>query len=288
MSKLVPTETAKFFQTEYLDEVFHDGLVIKDGIPLPLEIEISCVDACTRNCDCCPRGMEDIAPHTSLKLTSLLYNKMAKELKEIGYKGLIMLSGYGESLLHPDILDIVRAFSFTAVTMNTNGDLLTRESLIKLKEAGLNQLLISVYIRDRENFFKEISKGYEDFVVLRQRYEDFHLLFSNRAGAVGDKEHLNKLCYYPFYLLMIDANGDVYPCCQDWQRRSKIGNLYQHTFWEIWTSSAINKVRRKILEGKRDLFPCRICGVNGTYRGKGNFDLMTEGEDDKRTLKQTV
>lgn len=38
------TETAKFFQTEHIDEIFKNGVVIKDGVPLPLEIEISLVD----------------------------------------------------------------------------------------------------------------------------------------------------------------------------------------------------------------------------------------------------
>ena len=48
----MPTETAKFFQTEHIDEIFEAGQVIKDGVPLPLEIEVSLVDSCTRECFC--------------------------------------------------------------------------------------------------------------------------------------------------------------------------------------------------------------------------------------------
>lgn len=264
------TETAKFFQTEHIDEIFDAGQVFKDGIPLPLEIEISLVDSCTRECFCCPRGKEDVAPKTSLKMTPFLYKKLARELKEIGYKGLCMLSGFGEALLYKDIYDVIKELSFTKVDMNTNGDLLTREKIEKLIDAGINKIMVSVYEKDNMFKFLDMSKDYENQVILRNRYENYDRLFNNRGGAVYKAEGKG-VCYYPFYLLMLDSNGDVYPCCHEWQRRLKMGNLYQHTLWEIWTSESIKKVRRKILEGNRDLFPCRICNVNGTYRGGNNF-----------------
>ena len=94
MNKLIPTETAKFFQTEYVDEIFENSQVIKNGMALPLEIELSVIDSCTRQCFCCPRGDETIAPKTGVTMRPNLYNKLASELKEIGYKGLIMCSGF--------------------------------------------------------------------------------------------------------------------------------------------------------------------------------------------------
>ena len=275
MAKLPPTETAKFFQTEHIDNIFHNGVVIKDGIPLPLEIELSLIDSCTRKCSCCPRGDDTIAPNTGLKMIPYLYKKMASELKELGYKGLVMLSGFGECLMHDKVVDIVKEFNFTYVDMNTNGDLLTRELIGKLKDAGINKIMISVYEKNRVEHFKKMIGGYESIAIIRKRYENFDRLFNNRAGAVY-KSKGKGICYYPFYLMMVDSNGDVYPCCHEWQRRLKIGNLYQHTFWEVWTSSSLKLVRKKILEGKRDLFPCRICNVDGTYRGKNNFELYTK------------
>lgn len=269
------TETAVFFQTEHIDEIFKNGQVQKNGIPLPLEIEISLVDSCTRQCFCCPRGNDEIAPKTSLKITPFLYKKLAEELKEIGYKGLVMLSGFGECLLYKDICDVVKELNFTYVDMNTNGDLLTRRKIEELIDAGINKIMVSVYEKDKLDKFQEMSSGHEDHVILRNRFDNFDRLFNNRGGAVY-KSDGKGICYYPFYLLMLDSNGDVYPCCHEWQRRLKMGNLYQHTLWEIWTSESIKKVRRKILEGNRDLFPCRICNVNGTYRGGNNFALHSQ------------
>lgn len=269
------TDTAKFFQTEHIDDIFANGEVIKDGYPLPLEIEISLVDACTRKCEFCPRNNDEIAPNTSLKITRYLVNKLARELKEIGYKGLIMFSGYGEPLLHNDIPEIVKEFSFTYVDINTNGDLLTREKIKILVDSGVNKILISVYERDGVEKFTEMSKGFENHVTLRHRYENFEKLFRNRGGAVKQGKGAG-ICYYPYYFMMVDCNGDVFPCCQEWYRKLKMGNLYQQSFWDIWTSTSYRTVRRIIAEGNRAIFPCRICDVNGTYRGGRNYELYSE------------
>lgn len=280
------TETAKFFQTEHIDEIFKNGVVIKDGVPLPLEIEISLVDRCTRTCDCCPRGDDSVAPHTELRMHQNLWSSLAGQLKGLGYKGLIMLSGLGECILYGDeIYDVINAFSFTYVNMNTNGDLLDRNKLEDLIEAGIHKIMISVYEKESLPKFEEMSKGLEKWVTLRKRYkEDFDRLYNNRGGAVqlaadggyGAGETGVGICYYPFYLVMVDTNGDCYPCCHEWTRKLKIGNLYQKTFWEIWTSESLKRVRRKILGEKRDLYPCRQCNVNGTLRGGNNYELYTK------------
>ena len=278
------TETAKFFQTEHIDEIFEQGQVIKDGVALPLEIEMSLVDSCTRNCFCCPRGDDTLAPNTELVMQPNLYRVLGDELKMLGYKGLIMLSGFGECLLHPNICDVIRSFNFTYVDMNTNGDLLTRDKIKDIIDAGINKIMISVYEPEGMPKFKEMIKGYEDHCILRNRFENFDRLFNNRGGAVKEAEDLGTgsgikgegICYYPYYLAGIDSNGDVYPCCHEWTRRLKMGNLYQNTFWNIWTSKSFEKVRRVIAKGKRELYPCRECNVDGKYRGGQNFEFYSK------------
>ena len=268
-------EVIKLFQTEHIDTIFEHGVVLKDGIPLPLEIELSLVDACTRHCTSCPRNNDTIAPHTSLRMTDFLYKKIAQELKTLGFNGLVMLSGYGECLLHEDIVSVVRTFNFTKVDITTNGDRLTRELIQKIKDAGIYKIMVSVYEKEKMPYFQEMSKGFEDIVILRNRYEHFDRLFNNRAGTLYE-EGISGVCYYPFYIMMIGSNGDVFPCCQEWQRRLKMGNLYQKNLWDIWTSEDFFRVRNELKRGKRTFFPCRICNVEGTMRGGNNFDLYPQ------------
>lgn len=268
-------ELARFFQTEHIDDIFDKAVVIKDGIPIPLEVELTLKDACTRACKFCPRSDDAIAPKTNIEITPKLYKSIAQQLKDIGFKGLIMLSGYGECLLYKDILDVIKTFNFTYVDITTNGDLLTRALLGKIVDAGIHKILISVYEPNQWDRLKKITEGYEDKVILRNRYENFDRLYNNRGGALY-REHKEGVCFYPFYILMVGANGDVYACCHEWQRRLKMGNLYNKSLWDIWTHPDIKELRDCLKNGKRDKFPCNVCNVDGTLRGYQNFELYNK------------
>ena len=50
---------------------------------------------------------------------------------------------------------------------------------------------------------------------------------------------------------MIDWNGDVFLCPQDWQRRQTMGNMMQEEIFDIWTSKIMKKYRVDLLDGKR-------------------------------------
>ena len=261
----------RFFQTEHIDDIFDKAVTRKDGLLIPLEIEISLVDACTRHCKFCPRDNDALAPNTSLRMTKELYKRIAQELKDIGFKGLLMISGYGECLLYDDVVSVIKEFNFTKVDVTTNGDLLTREKIQSFKDAGVHRILISVYEPEKMDSFRELIKGYEDIVIIRNRFEHFDRLYNNRGGALYEQKK-EGTCYYPFYIMMIGSNGDVYPCCHEWQRRLKMGNLYQKSLWDIWTSEDYKRIRNELIKGNRSLFPCRICNVDGTLRGEQNIE----------------
>ena len=81
----------------------------------------------------------------------------------------------------------------------------------------------------------------EDLVILRDRwydqYNDFRVKLTNRAGTleVDEQEKIGKYttCFYPTYQLLIDWNGNVYLCPQDWQRKVSMGNIMQETIFGI-------------------------------------------------------
>ena len=75
--------------------------------------------------------------------------KIFSELSELKYKGMVIYSGYVEPLLHKRIYqNIAQARKFlpeAQIEIITNGDVLNKDRLRKLFEAGLSTLLISVY-----------------------------------------------------------------------------------------------------------------------------------------------
>ena len=49
---------------------------------------------------------------------------------------------------------------------------------------------------------------------------------------------------------LIDWNGDVFLCPQDWQRRITMGNVMQEHIFTIWDSKIMNKFRKILFMGK--------------------------------------
>ena len=130
-------------------------------IPLPTWIELSLIDVCNRSCSFCPKSDPSIAPNTYQKVSRLLIDKLSNELKKIKYRGAIALCGYGEPLLHKDILYITQKLSEAAsVEIVTNGDALTTKMLKNLYSANASRLLISMYDGPEQvNKFKRIIKA---------------------------------------------------------------------------------------------------------------------------------
>ena len=77
----------------------------------------------------------------------------------------------------------------------------------------------------------------------------------------GEQEEVGKYkdCFYPTYQMLIDWNGNVYLCPQDWQRKVSMGNIMQETiFDQIWTGKTITDLQKKFNVRKKMLRPMQI------------------------------
>ena len=118
-----------------------------------------------------------------------------------------------------------------------------------------------------------------EFVILRDRWYsdkiDFGVKLTNRTGTIktGNQPEVNikQECYYTAYQVIIDWNGDVFLCPQDWQRRQTMGNIMQTEIFEIWNGPILSKYRRKLLSGERSLNPCNQCNADGMVYGENHF-----------------
>lgn len=260
--------------------IVDDQLVHHKGIPIPSWIELSLIDVCNRKCVFCPKSDPAVAPDTHQKMNMRLIEKLTEELKEINYKGSVVLCGYGEPMLHKDIYKISRKLAEAAfVEIVTNGDPLSKDKIKKLYDANVNKVLISLYDGPEQiKKFQDMANAAqvpEDFVIQRHRWftekEDYGLKLTNRTGTIkiGNQDSVNNFsyCYYPSYSVLIDWNGDVFLCSQDWQRRRTMGNIMLENFFDIWKDNTISKYRKNLLEGKRCNSPCTECNAEGTVLG---------------------
>jgi radical SAM protein with 4Fe4S-binding SPASM domain len=262
---------------------FVDIVPIHEGIPMPTWVELSLIDVCNRKCSFCPKADDKVAPDTFQKMTRKIIDEIHDQLSDINFKGTISLCGYGEPLLHNDISYIVKKLSnISKVEVITNGDVLSAKRLQELYISDVSKVLVSMYDGPEQiKKFNEMTKKAnvpEDLIILRDRWydqhNDFGVKLTNRAGTIntGEQEEVGKFlnCFYPTYQFLIDWNGNVYLCPQDWQRKVSMGNIMQETIFEIWNGKTITSYRKNLLSGKRCSGPCKSCNANGTLLGKNH------------------
>lgn len=262
-------------KTSFIDNVYYFGQT-----PLFSWLDINITELCNRKCVFCPRSEDGGYPNQSLFLSLELAKKLAKELRAIEYQGGVVFSGYGEPLLHPNIVELVGIFKDVRhLEIVTNGDKLSVALIKSLYDAGLAYMVVSMY--DGEHQIESFKAMFadagisEDNYFLRDRWhtqeDGFGLKLTNRAGMVSvgkqDKVDTKRACYYTHYSMMIDWNGDVMLCVQDWNKKVKFGNLYAQSLLDVWQSQSINKYRKLLGSGQRVLAPCSQCNTSGTFHG---------------------
>lgn len=251
-------------------------------IPLPALIELSLIDYCNRKCIFCPKSNDNIAPNQKhLYMSVDLIKKITNDLLNMKFKGIIILAGYGEPLLSPIFLDAVRILaSNNKVEAVTNGDFLTKKSITEMIDAGISFISVSIY--SNEERYAAVKYMFDELDIHNSRYiirdrwytdtEDYGVKLTNRAGviSIGNQPEVNRetKCYYPFYSITVDWNGDVFLCPQDWNRRIKTGNIAFTSIHDIWVGNAYKKYRESLYSGKRIHLPCVNCNAEGACHGK--------------------
>jgi radical SAM protein with 4Fe4S-binding SPASM domain len=261
-----------------------DKVQLVYGVPLFSWLDLSLTELCNRSaghpnaCTFCPRIDPNFYPNQNLHLSIKLAHRIADELADLKYQGVVVLCGFGEPLLHPGVVDIVRLFN-CRVEIVTNGDTLGPAKITKLVEAGTDYFVVSLYdgphqVPKMQANFRDAGYGPE-WYLLRDRWhkevDQFGLKLTNRAGTVTvgpqDPVDVTRPCHYTTYQLTIDWNGDVLLCPQDWHKKLKFGNVNSESLLDIWTSKRMHKRRLELMAGRRQSHPCKGCNTDGTLHG---------------------
>lgn len=67
-------------------------------------------------------------------------------------------------------------------------------------------------------------------------------------------------CPQPYERLVIKGNGEVTPCCAQYNYKLRMGNISQNTIFEIWNSASMRALRRQMKEKTWHTNPvCNAC-----------------------------
>lgn len=216
---------------------------------------------CNRKCSFCPNSKYDYSNLENNKLMKLdTFNKIISDLKKINYTGIISLSFYNEPLTDDRIYDLIKHIKDNLsckVHINTNGDLLTFGNYIRLRDSGLDSILITRYDNDLTNDLKKILfyRKLNDNMKLKIRTNITNELM-NRGGEIELKDLPKELPCNNFKgdEITINHKGQVILCCNDYHSSIVLGDINKENLIDIYNK---NKALRKELKNK--IFKLDIC-----------------------------
>lgn len=133
-----------------------------------LTIDLEITARCNAVCGFCPR---DVMPDTKTHISLETVRSLANNLKD-GPQKQVVLCGIGESLLHPEIEQIIRILTQAGayVAMTSNGALMTEKTFRKLVDAGLKSVNFSINAATAATHQQVMGmKNYEKVVANVQR-----------------------------------------------------------------------------------------------------------------------
>jgi radical SAM protein with 4Fe4S-binding SPASM domain len=280
-------------------------------LPSPFTVYVEPTNRCNLACTFCPQSLPDYveqagySEHISLEL----FARVMDEIREMKIRSL-KLHHLGETLMHPEIGEICRLAAAAAerVELTTNMIPLTPKKAAGIVESGINYIRVSWYGEQPERIERNLKLIYDmkqvkrvdrpqvcvkvfakenlpEIDYLRPYIDDvcidqLHTVGSHFVHLATYQEN-RRACTYPFYTMVVKANGDVVPCCVGWEKSLVIGNVKEKSLAEIWASPQMRAIQLAHLRGeKHALAACKSCDM--AYSCPDSVDSVSTEEFERR------
>ena len=255
------------------------SIFIEDKVDNMLRsVQINPTELCNRTCSFCPRHDKKIYKNQNKHISIETIKNLCIGLKELNFKNRIGFVGFGEPLLCKTIIESIKTVKdlipdIEYLEVNTNGDKLTKDIIKKLFDVGCSHISISMYDSDKSEYFLSLKKDIPIEMILRHHYNhnvNYNLNIVNRSDLLKGSKNIfnNNPCYLPFYKMLVDWNGDLLLCDNNWKKDIVFGNVNTDNLKDVWYGDKINKYRN-ILINNRNIKPCINCSVNGVFEDRG-------------------
>jgi MoaA/NifB/PqqE/SkfB family radical SAM enzyme len=260
----------------------------------PWAAHLYVTDQCNLDCHYC-NEYDNGKPHP--EAAELI--RWMEKLRELGVVRIGMQGG--EPLMHPDIVEIVRAakqLGFAPVSMATNGFLLTRRMLSDLEAAGLDTMNISVDrmtpIPSTRKSLKSVVKKLDWFADSKVRLNVSGVLFQDTLDEMNQvlQTCLDKGVSVHARVIHDDLVNDrklrLSPSTEpllamvDYQARLKAGGERIHTTWNILD------YQRAMLRGERQDWTCTAGYKYFFVSAEGKFWLCSQVRTERHIMEVTA
>lgn len=104
----------------------------------------------------------------------------------------------------------------------------------------------------------------EDYIPSDARFSRYT---SRPDGALQHKAATPEACYFPWYGLVVNADGQVVPCCYDYHSEMILGDVNRETIRQVWNGSRLQAIRRAFV-ADRPPAPCARCSMDTLAPGE--------------------
>lgn len=256
-----------------------------------VNIELS--SFCNRKCSYCPLSTID---RKQSHMSDELFHRILGELKVMNYRNHFGLNLYNEPLadhlLCGRIKEIKATLPYSYVQFNSNGDYLTTEMLEQLKDAGLDQILVTLHTpatskyidEDRinavnkfldklgritwinqmivvpnKNITIDVKDGNMRFLLCCNNWAEYG---NSRGGEIKELciSGREQPCVYPFREVCISYDGYFKPCCNVYfGEEANFGDLKRQSLLDAYFSNGMIEFRRHLFDFSPKKRWCSLC-----------------------------
>lgn len=250
----------------------------RDLVSTLRSIEINALDSCNRSCSFCPQSTKEFKKSPG-RISLDLIQKIANDLKDIDFDGRVTFTGFGEPLLYKELCEAVKIIrktvtDITWIEIVTNGDYLDKKLALRLNDSGCTNVTVSMYDRDITNEIIPMFSDTRIDLTFKHSYAGFDVVNRNEMILKNTNRNKRDPCWLPFYKMIIDIDGSVILCSNDWARTVDLGNVKQSTILDLWLGDRYSNYRKNLLKGHRkNCDPCRYCDIQGTLNGEHSVTI---------------
>lgn len=154
-------------------------------------ITLNIIDNCPLQCTYCIADASEIQPELNMLSFSKI-KELLDESKSLGAR-ILTLTG-GEPILHPNIFDIIKYaydIGFYKVLTSTKATLITKDVALKLRQAGLKEIQVSIDSNDAEIYEKLVGKTNTYSKMIQGLYNLMYFGFNVQVKAVVTINNIN-------------------------------------------------------------------------------------------------
>lgn len=85
------------------------------------------------------------------------------------------------------------------------------------------------------------------------------------------RKRVDGKCGFIPSMCVIHSNGDIVPCCYDYDGTMNVGNIHAQKISEVWNGPEFRELRRKVTCNRSSLAKCKNCGINFKLSPSGWF-----------------